>query len=145
MPATDLDTRIRAYIATMPLAISVAGGHVATLKVATVLVVGFALSVDDAWPYLEEFNQRCEPQWSPRELGHKLAEAAKNKQGLVHGCLLDGVRPVPDTTRSTRPPPRKELTKEEKIRLWTHAVTTKLNGWEADPYETLGDKPDSIV
>jgi hypothetical protein len=132
--ANLLDTRIRAYLDKMPQAISGSEGHIATLKVATVLVVGFGLSIDQALPYLEEFNGRCEPQWSPRELDHKLAEAEKNKQGLTIGWLLDGAKPeLPTTTRSTRPSPRKELTEEEKIKRWTFAVKTVLMGWVADP------------
>jgi hypothetical protein len=91
----NLDTRIRAYVARMPGAISGSGGHVATLKVANTLVLGFGLSIDDAWPYLSEYSQRCEPPWSTRELDHKLAEADANKKNLVRGYLLDA--PLPQT------------------------------------------------
>jgi len=43
-------------------------------------LLGFGLSIDDAWPYISEYNERCEPPWSLRELDHKLAEADANKK-----------------------------------------------------------------
>jgi hypothetical protein len=131
----SLDTRIRAYIARMPGAISGSGGHVATLKVANTLVLGFGLSIDDAWPYFSEYSQRCEPPWSTRELDHKLAEADANKKTLVRGYLLDA--PLPESMarqQSARQKPV-ELTDAEKVQIWTDNIVTGLDGWAADPYE----------
>jgi hypothetical protein len=130
-----LDTRICAYVGAMPAAISGSGGHVATLKVANALVLGFGLSIDDAWPYLSQYNERCEPPWSPRELAHKLAEADANKKNLVRSYLLDA--PLPESMARQQPARQKpvDLTEEEKVKRWMHAVTTRLNGFEADPYE----------
>jgi len=61
----------------MPGAISGAGGHDQTFAVACKLVE-FGLSPDDAWPLLLEYNHRCQPQWSERELRHKLEDAFRN-------------------------------------------------------------------
>jgi hypothetical protein len=130
-----LDARIRAYVAAMPAAISGSGGHVALLNVANVLVLGFALSFDDAWPYIAQYSERCEPPWSDRELEHKLDEADKDKQGRGRGYLLDGAKPSPGSTPSTRPPKPVELTQAEKVQIWTGNVVTDLGGFEADPYE----------
>jgi hypothetical protein len=58
----------------MPDAISGADGSGATFAVACKLVE-FGLSSNDAWPLLLEYNQRCQPQWSERELRHKLDDA----------------------------------------------------------------------
>lgn len=61
----------------MPPAISGSGGHRATFAVAAALIHGFALTDEEAWPILEAYNARCKPQWSERELRHKLASAHK--------------------------------------------------------------------
>jgi hypothetical protein len=140
-----LDARIRAYVAHMPAAISGSGGHLATLKTANALVLGFGLSIDDAWPYLSEYNQRCEPPWSSRELNHKLAEADANKKELVRGYLLDA--PLPESMARQQAARQKpvELTEEEKVKRWTHAVVTVLNGFKADPYEVWGLSPIKLL
>ena len=145
MLRADLSTRIRSYLQKLPPAISGSGGHVATLKAANALVIGFGLSIDDAWPYLEEYNKRCEPEWSPRELEHKLTEANANKKGLIRGYLLDA--PLPESMVRPRPvrPKPVELTEEEKVRRQTQAALTILNGFEADPYEVWELSPVKLL
>jgi hypothetical protein len=128
-----LDTRIRAYVARMPAAISGSGGHVATLKVANALVLGFGLSIDDAWPYLEEYNARCEPPWTMKELEHKLTEADANKKELVRGYLLDAPSPESMVRPRTVKPKPKELTEEEKILGYQREIIGKIGNWRADP------------
>src|SRR5262249_23151884 len=84
-------TRARAYVRKMPEAISGQGGHRATFKVARVLVIGFALTVEEALPILEEYNGRCEPRWSEKELRHKLESAGKKGKG-TRGYLFNQER-----------------------------------------------------
>jgi hypothetical protein len=69
--------RARAYIGTMPPAISGQNGHHQTFKVACKLVVGFGLSVNEAMPLMQEYSERCEPPWSEAEIRHKLDDAEK--------------------------------------------------------------------
>ena len=64
----------RKAIGMMPPAISGKGGHAATFDVARKLVQA-RLSVPDTWELLLEYNKRCEPPWSEKELRHKLEEA----------------------------------------------------------------------
>jgi hypothetical protein len=87
-PDGDLSRRILAYLAGCPSAISGNGGHSQTLKVATQLVIGFALGVDGAMPYLREYNRKCVPPWSEKELLHKAQEADKNKLGREPGAKI---------------------------------------------------------
>jgi hypothetical protein len=141
--SADLDTRIRAYVAKLPLAISGSGGHIATLKAANALVLGFNLSIDEARPYLADYSQNCQPPWSSRDLEHKLKEANVNKQGLLRGWLLEGhsshnalERPKPEPA----PAPQK-LTTEQKAARWVQAIKTKLNGFVADPYDVWETSP----
>jgi Bifunctional DNA primase/polymerase, N-terminal len=84
----NLSRRILTYQAGCPPAISGNGGHIQTLKVATQLVIGFALGVDGAIPYLREYNGKCQPPWSEKELLHKAQEAEKNKLGREPGAKI---------------------------------------------------------
>jgi hypothetical protein len=93
--------RARQYVARIPGAISGSGGHDATFHTVCVLVLGFGLSVDDAFPLLAEWNQTCAPPWSERELRHKLADA--DKQPGERGCLLrEQIEPAADAPYITR-------------------------------------------
>jgi hypothetical protein len=84
--------RASKYIDTMPAAISGSQGHVATFRVALVLVRGFGLHTDDALRLLaEEYNPRCLPPWSLPELRHKVRQAVQRGR-LPHGYLADRAR-----------------------------------------------------
>lgn len=74
---TDRLGRARKYVEKMPPAISGQGGHDATFAVARKLVQDCELSDSEAWSVLCEFNQRCVPPWSEKELQHKLKSAQK--------------------------------------------------------------------
>jgi hypothetical protein len=89
-PGVEGARRILAYLAGCPAAVSGNGGHIQTLKVATQLVIGFALGIDGARPWLREYNKKCEPPWNDKELEHELAEADKNKLGHEVGAKIHG-------------------------------------------------------
>jgi hypothetical protein len=88
-PQASLARRVTAYMAAMPPAISGQGGHDQTLKAATALVRGFALSADDAWLFLLSYNTRCQPPWTEAELRHKLDEAISLPFDKPTGYLFD--------------------------------------------------------
>lgn len=99
--------RARRYVAAMPPAQSGAGGHNATFAVACALVKGFNLSVDQARPLLNEFNQGCSPPWSDKELEHKLTQADRTGDTEPRGYLIgSGKHEVGDQTGSGQPPKR---------------------------------------
>lgn len=79
--------RAARYVATIPPAISGQAGHNQTFHVACVLVLGFCMRPDDAYPILAEYNNRCEPPWSEKDLWHKLNSA--DKQRGERGYLRD--------------------------------------------------------
>lgn len=81
--------RARGYIAKIPPALSGSGGHDRTFQVACILVQGFALSSEDAWTLLGEYNVRCQPPWSQIELRHKLKDALKAPLNRPLGYLLN--------------------------------------------------------
>ena len=66
--------RARAYVKKMPDAISGADGSGATFAVACKLVELDCRRITHGRCCLE-YNQRCQPQWSERELRHKLDDA----------------------------------------------------------------------
>ena len=84
----SLIERARAYVTKFPGAVTGSNGHGQTFAVATALAHGFALGEVDAWPLLAEYNQRCSPPWSERELRHKLASAMQSPSAKPHGYLL---------------------------------------------------------
>lgn len=86
-PRTDIAERATRYLATIPGAVSGNSGHNATFRAACVLVLGFKLTPDEAYPLLAEWNQTCEPPWTEKELWHKLHDADK-KEG-PRGWLLE--------------------------------------------------------
>jgi hypothetical protein len=75
MTATPLN-RARTYLANLPPAISGQGGHNATFRAACWLV-RFGLSDADALVLFREFNQRCQPPWTEKDLAHKLRDARR--------------------------------------------------------------------
>lgn len=79
--------RARKYLAKMPPAISGQGGHDRTFHAACVLVIDFGLSDDDALALLAEYNGRCVPPWTEKELQHKI-ESARQQPG-ERGRLRD--------------------------------------------------------
>ena len=75
----DRVRRARAYVAKIEGAVSGQGGHNKTFRVACILRQKFGLSVEEAWPLFQEWNATCQPEWSDRELAHKLEDAGKRR------------------------------------------------------------------
>ena len=94
--------RASRYVDTLPVAISGSRGHDALFRVVCVLVNGFALSDEQAWFILQEYNARCQPPWSQRELRHKLSEVRKVSHLNPLGHLLSKGEKV--TPQSSSPP-----------------------------------------
>lgn len=91
----DLPSRVRLYIDRCPPAISGSSGHNQTFTVACALVHGFSLSENEAFYFLSEYNRRCQPQWSEKELWHKVKSALSAAHSKARGHLL-GVNGVAD-------------------------------------------------
>lgn len=71
----SLRERIERYVDACPEAICGQRGHSTTFKLAIALVRGFDLSPAAALPFLQRYNQRCQPKWTIKELKHKLEDA----------------------------------------------------------------------
>jgi len=72
----------RAYLDKLPPAISGAGGHAAAFAAAC-WTVRLGLSETDALALLREYNHRCLPPWTEKELAHKLRDARRVAGGEV--------------------------------------------------------------
>lgn len=84
----DTRERARRYLVSCDAAISGQGGHAATIHAAHALVVGFGLDADTALGLLmSDFNPRCVPPWTEKELRHKVESARANPQRPL-GYLL---------------------------------------------------------
>lgn len=66
----------RRYLAKLPPAIDGQHGSKPTFRAACVLVLGFDLSPEQAFPLLVEYSERCLPPWREQEIWHKLRDAA---------------------------------------------------------------------
>jgi hypothetical protein len=89
-----IQERARNYVLKMPPSIQGSGGSTALFNVALVLIKGFSLTTDEAWPLILRWNQtHCQPTWSEPKLRHKLTEAAKSTR--IAGYLLKEREPHP--------------------------------------------------
>ncbi|MDA7535267.1 hypothetical protein N8613_04990, partial [Verrucomicrobia bacterium] len=94
--ATTVTDRIIKYIDATPPAISGDNGHSQTLSLATKLVHGFCLDGHTAASLIAQFyNVKCEPQWSMKEIDHKVSEASKLPPNKPRGWLLNGSQSDP--------------------------------------------------
>src|SRR5260221_7793965 len=78
-PRMTLPERIRLYLSHFEPAVEGQGGGTVLFKASVALVWGFALSPEQALPYLQEFNQRSQPPWKDYRLEHKLNQAFKHR------------------------------------------------------------------
>ena len=92
--------RAAAYLAKIPPAVSGERGHDRTFHAACILVQGFDLSIDEAKPLLQQWNERCIPPWSLAEIEHKLADALEAADSRPRGDLVN--RGPRDVARSIR-------------------------------------------
>jgi hypothetical protein len=83
----DAVDRARHYTAAIPPAIAGQHGDVHTFRVCCRLVRGFALTDDDALSVLREWNSRCLPPWSERELLDKVSRARRYGREPIGGLL----------------------------------------------------------
>lgn len=91
--------RARAYLARIPGAVSGQQGHTVTFNAVAHVMIGFDLTSDDTLSLIaEEYNPRCSPAWSERELRHKIDSVAK-RCTRDRGYLLTD-RPRIESTRT---------------------------------------------
>jgi putative DNA primase/helicase len=101
--AVDRVARCRKYLEKLPPAVSGQGGHNQTMQAACDCY-RFDLADGEAWALLTEYNTRCVPPWSEKELRHKLDDARKTV--TADGELGVRNRSLPASTAATTARPR---------------------------------------
>lgn len=124
-------TQCLAYLAKLPPAVSGSGGHSATLRAACECV-RFGLTDSEAMQALAEYNRRCSPPWSERELAHKVTSARKLAGGQAGvrarsntGRRRGSVR-VFDRAAHDRAPAEKHARRPVETRFATHPAQDTL-------------------
>jgi hypothetical protein len=85
MPLVDVLERARRYVARIDPAVAGQHGDQHTFKVCCRVVRGFGLTDDEALAVLSEWNLRCIPPWSERELRDKVVRARRYGREQVGG------------------------------------------------------------
>jgi hypothetical protein len=83
----DAYIRARRYLEALPPAIAGEHGDLHTFRVCCRLVRGFAFSDADAVSLLADWNARCRPPWSDRDLMDKVSRARQYGREPVGGRL----------------------------------------------------------
>ena len=125
-PPTDQRIeRARKYLARLPAAVSGDGGHTQTFNAVAIVMFGFDLDSDTTYSIIaDDYNPRCDPPWSERELRHKIASCSKHCK-RERGYLL--APRVPVTTSSPRrdPAPSSDDAPDTN---WTAELIVKKDG-----------------
>ena len=87
VPAGWRFERARRYLAVLPPAIAGSHGDLHTFRVCCRLVRGFALDDGEALALLQDWNTRCRPPWTDRELEQKIASARRYGREPIGGLL----------------------------------------------------------
>jgi hypothetical protein len=88
LPGNRIERAAR-YLAAVPPAVSGQHGDLRTFQVCCRLTRGFALSDDEAFSLLADWNRGCEPPWCERDLRDKLRRARTYGREPVGGLLAD--------------------------------------------------------
>jgi len=141
MAISSLSDRARKYVNTMPGAISGSGGHDQTFRVACILTMGFCLSREEAFGILAEYNRRCDPPWTDRELRHKIESASK--QAGPRGYLKDA---QDDSWKSVKIPEYKEIASEMREETGpTEPTITTLEESAGKYIESLSNGKQNLI
>jgi hypothetical protein len=84
----------RTWLAHQAPAVSGQDGHRSTLRVASLLRIGFRLAEGEVSLLMGDYNRTCSPPWSERELAHKVASAFAAVPRHALGFMLAPERPT---------------------------------------------------
>jgi replicative DNA helicase len=117
---TPLVERAAKYLAKMDASVSGSGGHNTAWRAACAMVQGFGLSPGDAFQLLaSDWNQRCKPPWSVKELNHKIKQAgeAPGQRGYLADATPDQWEKI--VLRIGKQPASEQPAEEPQVRRTT--------------------------
>lgn len=123
------ETRARSYIAKMPPAISGEQGHQSLWRVARTLVQDFELAPDTAERIIQsDYNPRCRPPWSQKQIRHKVEDAAKahTKNPKIQPTQAPAAQPQPQAYGQTATAP--QLHQPDQSQEWRRRLRCKPDG-----------------
>ncbi len=143
----EVSDRIRAYLEKLEPAITGQHGHDALFKTSCILVWGFGLNPEEAWPFALEYNARCMPPWSEPDLRRKLMQAVRHpshqkpRGHLLGGAelLSDNWKPMSWQERSPRPSYRPDKLEQiaakfpEEVSTEYLEARSKFTCWNRSP------------
>lgn len=117
---TPLSDRITRYLERCEPAVSHQRGHNRTFSIAAKLTWGFGLSVEQALPFMVEYNRQCVPPWSEYDLHHKLHDALHHSghtkpRGYLLGANVDYIPTNKPPLKPEPPWPQPYLDTIDKI------------------------------
>lgn len=111
--------RARKYVSRIPGAVAGQAGHTATFNAVAHVMYGFDLDPDDTMRVIaDDYNPRCQPPWSEKELLHKIRSVAE-KCNRERGYLLNE-RPrisTPQQAAAAAPQISQEVTRDWRSEL----------------------------
>lgn len=114
----DLTERARRLLATMDASVSGSNGHDRLFAAAAAVTIGFDLSDEVAFAVLmSDFNPRCSPAWSEREIRHKLRQVrlhCKEQPGYLIGRQRAGTASTAATARPAPTPEPERIKKRQE-------------------------------
>ncbi len=133
-PVVTSDERVRrasAYLAKIPGAVSGNGGHTATFNAVAAMMFGFDLSESDVRSLIvHEYNPRCDPQWSEKEIDHKISSVAA-KCERERGYLLVDRPPIHTVKQASAraPQPAEQISVDWRENLLTKKDRSPKRGY----------------
>ena len=131
----------RAWLAHQLPAVSGQDGHRSTLRVASLLRIGFRLGEGEVSSLMADYNRTCAPPWSENELAHKVASAFASVPRHAIGFMLAPERPTITRAKpvaasvrriSLGPPPAPPPQAPAPVGLcptcWSRRVIAPING-----------------
>lgn len=117
--------RAAAYLAKIPGAVSGDAGHNATFNAVAAVLIGFDLDEQTARSLiLSDYNTRCDPPWSEREIDHKIKSVGSRSTRTRGYLLVDRPRiSTPQQAAQAAP----QLAKTPNVD-WMSMLNTKKDG-----------------
>lgn len=141
---SDRDLVVRraiAYLGRMSAGVSGEDGHGASYAAAVAPVHGFALDRRTAFDLpAKEFHPRCKPEWTDKELWHKIDDAENKSHDKPRGWLrdagqqggqsatVDNASTHSNTSTGTQPPMPTPLSVRGIVRLYPHMRPPRIEG-----------------